>query len=100
MRASTTCVADTPSSATLMNRKLQPQIPARTAMRANGPRPPPPCPPHQPRQPPVGERLASGLAGRAVVEGGVGERHLSHGVAAHRTRLTRPTVHAHAELLL
>src|SRR3954468_14240099 len=51
-------------------------------------------------QPPVGERLAAGLAGRAVVEGGGGERHRAHRVTADGTGLAGPAVHAHAELFL
>ena len=36
----------------------------------------------------IGERLAAGLAGRAVLERGVGERDLPDGVTAHRAGLT------------
>ena len=43
----------------------------------------------QPGHPPVGERLAAGLAGRAVLQERVGERHLAHHVAAHRARRAR-----------
>src|SRR3954449_11670255 len=101
IRASTTWVADTPSSATLMNRKLQPQIPASTAIRANGLRLiAGALSPQQPRQPPVSQRLASGLAGWAVVERGVGEGHLAHSVATDRARLARAPMHAHPQLLL
>ena len=43
----------------------------------------------QPRHPPVGEHLAAGLTGRAVLKRLVGERHFAHGVTAHRARQTR-----------
>ena len=43
----------------------------------------------QPGHPPVGQLLAAGLAGRAVLEGPVGERHLGDDVAAHRARQAR-----------
>ena len=47
------------------------------------------------------QRLAAGLAGRAVLQRRVRERHLVHGVPARhvvppRARLTRPPVHPHA----
>src|SRR3954464_10800047 len=54
----------------------------------------------QARQAPVRERLPAGLAGRAVVERRVGERHFSHDVTADRAGLAGPTVHPHAQLLL
>src|SRR6188768_4111152 len=40
--------------------------------------------PDQPGQPPVGQRLAAGLAAGAVLEAGVGEGHLADGAAADR----------------
>src|SRR4029077_1075256 len=48
----------------------------------------------------VGERLAAGLAGRAVVEERVGERDLADHVAAYRARRTLAAVHGHVGLLL
>src|SRR5262249_57073470 len=54
----------------------------------------------QPGHAAVGERLAPGLAGRAVLQRGVGERHLQHRVAADRARLAGPAVHPPAGLLL
>src|SRR5215510_9127001 len=54
----------------------------------------------QPGHAAVGERLAPGLAGRAVLERGVGERHLAHRVAADRARLAGPAVHPQPGLLL
>ena len=54
----------------------------------------------QPRQPPVGQHLAAGLAGRAVLERLVGERHLAHGVAADRARQPGAGVHPQPGALL
>src|SRR5580704_11388518 len=54
----------------------------------------------QPGQPPVGQGLATGLAGRAVLQRRVGEGHLLDGVPADRALLARPAVHAQAALLL
>src|SRR5690242_5056286 len=48
----------------------------------------------------VGQRLAAGLAGRAVLQRGVGERDLLDRVATHRAILAGPPVHAQAALLL
>src|SRR5215469_15725995 len=105
-----------------------PVVPARGTKRETEPRPPGITPPSSPRAGPVmagvalsprsrdrrdqpgllqqpgqaavGERLAPGLAGRAVLERGVGEGDLAHGVAADRAGLARPAVHAQARLLL
>ena len=54
----------------------------------------------QARQTAVGEGLAAGLAGGTVLEGGVGERDLLDGVAAHRAFLAGPAMHPQAALLL
>ena len=54
----------------------------------------------QPRQHPVGERLAAGLAGRAVLEGRVGVDHLSDRVAADRAGQPGAAVHLQVGLLL
>src|SRR5579859_3343136 len=54
----------------------------------------------QPGQPAVGERLATGLAGRAVLQSRVGERHLLDRVPAHRALLARPAVYPQSALLL
>src|ERR1700722_16643247 len=48
----------------------------------------------------VGERLAARLAGRAILECGVGEGHFSDGVAADLAFLACPAVPAQAALLL
>src|SRR6266566_8641603 len=53
----------------------------------------------QPRQAAVGERLAARLAGRAVLQCGVGERHLPDRVTADGARLSRATVHPQTGLL-
>src|SRR6478735_11587316 len=54
----------------------------------------------QPGHPSVGQLLAAGLAGRAVLQGRVGEGDLGDGVAAHGTGLALAPVHPHARLLL
>src|SRR5882757_6394668 len=54
----------------------------------------------QPGHPAVGQRLVPGLAGRAVLERGVGEGDLAHGVAADGAGPARPAVHLKARLLL
>src|SRR3954452_4068799 len=51
-------------------------------------------------QPPVGQRLAAGLAGGAVLQARVSEGYLAHGVAAHRALLSSAAVHRHVRLLL
>ena len=43
----------------------------------------------------VGQRLAAGLAGGAVLQRRVGERDLAHRVAAYRARQPGPAVHPH-----
>src|SRR5258708_3207957 len=52
------------------------------------------------RQPAIGQRLALGLTGRAVLESRVAERHLANGVAADRAGFTLAAVHSQAALLL
>ena len=47
------------------------------------------------RHPPVGERLAAGLAGGAVLQARVGEGHLADRVAADRALLAGAAVHGH-----
>ena len=54
----------------------------------------------QAAHPPVGERLAAGLAGRAVLQARVGEADLAHGVAADRALLAGAAVHREVRLLL
>ena len=54
----------------------------------------------QPGQAAVGQGLAAGLAGGAILKRRVGEGHLFDGVAAGRAFLARPAVHAQAALLL
>src|SRR5512141_1635418 len=54
----------------------------------------------QTRQPSVGQGLATGLAGGAVLQGRVGEADLAHGVAADRALLAGPAVHGEVGLLL
>jgi hypothetical protein len=48
-----------------------------------------------PHSAPIGQRLAAGLAGRAVLQRRVGERHLAHDVAALRAGGTGAPVHPH-----
>ena len=48
------------------------------------------------RQPPIGELLAAGLAGRAVLQRGVGEGHLGDGVSADVTLLALTPMHPQA----
>src|SRR3954471_5971224 len=54
----------------------------------------------QTRHAAVGEGLATGLAGRAVLQAGVGEADLADRVTAHGAGLARPTVHREVALLL
>src|SRR5437899_1439739 len=54
----------------------------------------------QPGQPPVGQRFAAGLAGRAVLKRLVRERHLAHGIAAHWARHPGTRVYPQARALL
>src|SRR5690606_13190918 len=51
-------------------------------------------------EPAVGERLAAGLAGGAVLQRRVAEGHLADGVAAHRARLAGAAVDPQTALLL
>src|SRR4051794_38885492 len=51
-------------------------------------------------EPAVGERLAAGLAGGAVLQRGVGEADLAHGVAADRTGQPGTGVHLQPRALL
>src|SRR3954454_23692912 len=51
-------------------------------------------------QPAGGQRLSAGLAGGAVLQARVGERHLAHGVSAHGALLAGAAVHRHVRLLL
>src|SRR3954452_20234446 len=48
----------------------------------------------------VGQRLAAGLAGRAVLQGGVGEADLADDVSADRALLALAAVHPQTGLLL
>src|SRR5699024_9130872 len=51
--------------------------------------------PQQAGHPAVREQLPAGLAGGAVLQGGIGEGDLGHRVATYRAGLPRPAVYAH-----
>ena len=53
---------------------------------------------HKSGQSAIGERLAAGLAGRAVLQARVGERDLTHGVAADRTGQPGAGVHPQSRI--